>query len=1090
MASHTLCSEPRYRLSKPRTYTTTTSSAFLESRADLSSPLSSKQSSPGLSVGKDESFSGAQMRQSLREHLFGDGQVSRRDDISDEEESGGIADNTLSMRQRISRTGTMLSKRASIRLSINPPGRSSTSLVRDTSTEPEDEEEVAVQIRQKAHQDKLTALHQPLQVTVEDDGVEETLISPIRRRSLMTPGLATRHPTDILAKPPAPRMLDTESETEHYYNRNLSESSPLARIAALDLANQAFDAESRCATPLDIDYGNLSGPGILRITNGVASPVPSMHSATVSTRMSSTDLRNQTEYFSLSHAQRLENRAGALRLQEVRRSGEFADAGCEYAKRQSGEISRTDSDRGHLYQRSSMSYEISPEPMNHLHQFTTIQPRPTSRDPNRISLIAEDYMLDLSDNPFAAEVTTKPNEFEDDLFEDQAPQKRASAYSVRQQDNNDGLVAMELPDSLVQERGAMLGDLDVSWDHLENVEFRDMDIAEESRLPQMTKADSGYSSGSSLRSVNQPAKRSFEERRHKLTKKQSKVIDSPKNSILSAEKSTSEDPVSRPQLTTMPTTTTKSSLFTWSYQNSSDTIPTILSTNTSSSQVSTTSRRLQKPRPKSQPPPLNRQSIQSHPEITAATVIPDVPRDIAERNARRVRDLPPLDHTLPSVSDEKLKPEMDMSPPLLAPVRFPTPSLEDQEVPYIEPKKSRRVSLRQSLLKPDRVQRRSSYQAAATADDRETIATLGDITKSLGIGPYDAAFLQQGYTQKRRVHTPVNHIAPSMQRKAKSMIGMNDYEAAEVSRMRTKYKTSSLDARNVDMKPTPPSTLGKKHFNDRGGIPGKMPHLSTTYQNQPPLPEIPVSIQVHMKEARIANFSREQTTRSRPVQRKAHSMVVEQSNFVSSSQPLMDWSTSCEAWAKHRRLAGEALNDVSPEPTMVEHSRITPGSQYPQRIEVPTRWSLPPPERDSLSHSRSRVDILRSGEQSSPSRQSLPLPSESGSLNARKSFQHSSSTPSLLSPRLLKTEIHPSTTSPQQEPFNIPAGTVARLSGRFAGGLGYGYEPGCGIGGSAGTRSSPNKASRKSVQVSKGFGLDLSDIPVFVSPSPSFHRTD
>lgn len=56
-----------------------------------------------------------------------------------------------------------------------------------------------------------------------------------------------------------------------------------------------------------------------------------------------------------------------------------------------------------------------------------------------------------------------------------------------------------------------------------------------------------------------------------------------------------------------------------------------------------------------------------------------------------------------------------------------------------------------------------------------------------------------------------------------------------------------------------------------------------------------------------------------------------------------------------------------------------------------------------------------------------------------------------------------------------------RLSGRYDGGLSFGYEPGFGLGGSAGTRDGKTGASRKSVDVSRGFGIDLSDIPIFVA---------
>ena len=57
---------------------------------------------------------------------------------------------------------------------------------------------------------------------------------------------------------------------------------------------------------------------------------------------------------------------------------------------------------------------------------------------------------------------------------------------------------------------------------------------------------------------------------------------------------------------------------------------------------------------------------------------------------------------------------------------------------------------------------------------------------------------------------------------------------------------------------------------------------------------------------------------------------------------------------------------------------------------------------------------------------------------------------------------------------------------RYAGGLGYGFEPGYGLGGSAGTRNSGmmNNGGRKGVDVSKQWGLDFSDVPVVMQRVP------
>ena len=83
-----------------------------------------------------------------------------------------------------------------------------------------------------------------------------------------------------------------------------------------------------------------------------------------------------------------------------------------------------------------------------------------------------------------------------------------------------------------------------------------------------------------------------------------------------------------------------------------------------------------------------------------------------------------------------------------------------------------------------------------------------------------------------------------------------------------------------------------------------------------------------------------------------------------------------------------------------------------------------------------------------------------------------------------RTEPRPEPTS-KHEPIPQSTLAVSGLSGRYQGGLQYGYEPGCGLGGSAGTRPARNGASRKSVIVSQGFGLDLSDVPIFVAASPT-----
>ena len=68
----------------------------------------------------------------------------------------------------------------------------------------------------------------------------------------------------------------------------------------------------------------------------------------------------------------------------------------------------------------------------------------------------------------------------------------------------------------------------------------------------------------------------------------------------------------------------------------------------------------------------------------------------------------------------------------------------------------------------------------------------------------------------------------------------------------------------------------------------------------------------------------------------------------------------------------------------------------------------------------------------------------------------------------------------QRRPFHQQHDTLDSLIDRYSGGLQFGFEKGVGFGGSAGTRGKAEGAHRKSARLSEGWGLDLSDVPVFL----------
>ncbi|KAL2062037.1 hypothetical protein VTL71DRAFT_6303 [Oculimacula yallundae] len=101
---------------------------------------------------------------------------------------------------------------------------------------------------------------------------ETELYMPIRRRSLLQHGVATRTSYAEEVPPSVPVQL-----RNYCYNPTKPTSSSLAQIAALQRPPE-FVAGPRVETPSELDYGHIGAfkLGSLRITNGAASPASSV----------------------------------------------------------------------------------------------------------------------------------------------------------------------------------------------------------------------------------------------------------------------------------------------------------------------------------------------------------------------------------------------------------------------------------------------------------------------------------------------------------------------------------------------------------------------------------------------------------------------------------------------------------------------------------------------------------------------------------------------------------------------------------------------------------------------------------------------
>ena len=238
------------------------------------------------------------------------------------------------------------------------------------------------------------------------------------------------------------------------------------------------------------------------------------------------------------------------------------------------------------------------------------------------------------------------------------------------------------------------------------------------------------------------------------------------------------------------------------------------------------------------------------------------------------------------------------------------------------------------------------------------------------------------------------------------------------------------------------------------------------------------------------------------------------------------WEAQRQAWAQRRKSAGEALLrnqksamfDIRPTSSssrsmQQQNDRPSPtASAYtsePQDLHRPKRSSRPNPIPLAPL-----PNPLASHPQLPPQQRLYELKSTSSPYSSNKdAFYHQPAAQQIFRPGPSPLTGQPQPQSQPQaqlprpaqpraqpQPFTItrkrvgsgsgsgsstPTSAFESVTGRYAGGLMYGYEPGCGLGGSAGTRSAKTEASRKSMDVSKGFGIDLSDVPIFVAPTPT-----
>ncbi|MCJ1298379.1 hypothetical protein MMC08_001168 [Hypocenomyce scalaris] len=1120
------------RLSKPRTNTSSSDLPVLaDQQSEPNSPLTPLKTT--VSFGEGETVVTSQLgeplerrsrrssRHKLRAHLFGSSPDLAQHELSEASEEGargGIADVARGVRDRLSRTTSIVSQLPSTRGSFthlnNSFGASRLSLAPEPiMPDLEETTRIVEEIKEKASNDRLAAYNHVSSPVDED--APEFIMSPIRRRSLFTPGLATRTPTDILRKPPPPKGLQSQADRDYYFDPSLPQSSPLSRLAALDLADEGrCTPVQRASTPLNLDYTYLGGLriGTLRVTNGTDSPKPYARTSSITSRRSTPELKKEEDYFTASEGKLSDDEE----IQPIFK--EFPRRSCDFIEMAGEPISvdRRSDDVGKLG-RPALNLQTTPQrsgsPLKYEHyeqgvcSKEDVSDKPCRISPSekrwsrtcdeasmissdRASSIAQEYMLVLPDSPFSypksprtrspkLEATSKAFEFDDDqVFVDEGI--AASAVQGAEVTKwNSFIEDAEARHAISESREEAFNILNgeprpavpsVSRFNTSSATFGNHDdantVPELSGKP-LTKADSGYSSNGSVKSGRKGTSSSLGEQnlRSPNEMSHSAMPNADCGSHSQINTTTPKSILVRPSLVIVPKPLVMEPTPASTTQASSEPNKIMGSSWTSATTSSVKPRKfLKKPRPSSAPLPVSSITVQGCCELIQLH-IPPVPSELAARHAERVQDFPLLEHTFPSLHHTHFENISPSSEPDIIPIRFPSPAHAFEDSPPSSPDDHLLCMSNVSWKPRPRPQR--DYTSTNTSktkarprqqrlpgqcDFESTMAEFSGVTKLLGGSPYEVARSSSATefetTSNGYVSFPQHTTTPLP--RSRSNFGMDGEAASEFARVRSKQKSRTFSRTR---------TLHHGSFDDRGGIPGKLARPRSCIARAPPVPALPIGDQVEQKGRLVsrssADGSRVSTSPCQPMRLPGipNEETLQRVVNPSDDQFAAQFEKSLKPSRRPASLSSQARNPVD-------------GIVVPPPL--PADWLSPKP----------------GVKETQPAFRRLSEGSQHPTVNkqASRSF-HLPMTP----PESPPSSTNTSTTSlqvPGAKGRHVvgPTASFERLSGRYDGGLSFGYEPGFGLGGSAGTRGVKAGASRKSVEVSRGFGIDLSDVPIFVAP--------
>lgn len=774
----------------------------------------------------------------------------KSDSSDDDEEEGqrGLPRIAKSVKHRLSRSGTTSSTAHSSSAGASTSQLSSYS---NPQLDLSDSARMVEEIKEKAHMDSIAALnHVPS--PVDGNMHVDSIPSPIRRKSLFTPGIATRTPDDILRKPPPPHMLQSQADRDYYFNPALSTSSPLARLAALDTGR------SGRSTPT-LDYSHLGGLklGTLRVTNGPASPKPQEVVSHPSDDTSAPHVSDRDQApESTAKGQTHEKAPAALddsteSNEEAHSPGSPSSLSSSYSPVIHVPKPSDAGERKNWYTTSmpSMCMDKSPLESERGIDVKDLEEKPSrgahSKWLNRkqslpsgffasssdaASTMAFNYKQALPDTPFQRPQTATGDKsksrgssntdgVEDSSFDDEDLVMRKSYRS-----------ALEKWRSLVndaEQRKPKKGSQEDAYRKLNansacqqrslsrptssSASAKTTDLrsicTDPSTLPSSQNADSGYNSSESLAfskktPLDDVAKASsMPENSESNPRKLSRLSVSRRMSWSSSRKARESDvapfvgqqPLSSAAAAAAagvakPAPSAVRSAEPINIVSKAKTAPQIVTTPSPRGVFKT--HRMGKANRLLQHLPVNSIVIQGHHQLSQFC-IPEVPRAVALRHAERLHNFPSLEHTFPSLQHISSQESLLRGS---VPIRFPSPaqSLERADSDSICRTDLDWSSSRSTRSKKLKSASNKAQRRSSQAEGLVSITDLGTVTECLGGNPYDVAKPTASSAQKRAsISSHPHQISTSMPR-AKSMIAMTNKPYVQFAESQSRMSTHSL----------------------------------------------------------------------------------------------------------------------------------------------------------------------------------------------------------------------------------------------------------------------------------------------------------